>query len=98
MPAYNTLTEHANAFGQTLTPESGLCLLCVRRLGKYVNIAPKGVHALKTAKQSKRLRCAIKMLKFFRNISPFYKKYLVRADKRTKSNKKAPAKQCRCFL
>lgn len=30
MPAYNTLTKHANAFGQTLTSESGLCLLCVR--------------------------------------------------------------------
>jgi len=67
----------------------------VRKTHKYRS---KGRTRPKNGKIRQEIALQQKVLKFFCNISPFYKKYLVRADKRTKSNKKTPAKQCRCFL
>ena len=73
MPAYNTLTKHANAFGQILSPESGLCLLCaqVRKIRKYRS---KWRPRPQNSKIRQEIALQQKVLKFFRNISLFYKK------------------------
>ena len=50
----NAYLQYFDETRQTLSDKhwrlKAVCVCCVRRLGKYVNIAPKGVHALKTAK------------------------------------------------